>query len=310
MKTKKSILLILVMFFSGSVFSQVTLPVNGDQDKFVKLIANCDKAVFLIEARDTSTNVLISQGTGFFIDSTGLGLTNYHVMEDFNKYNFKAKTTDGKLYDIDELISYDEDADVLMFHVSNPGKTNFTYLHTDNDSTLKGSMIMVIGNPEGFTNTVSLGIISAIRDKQYGRDLQITAPISHGSSGSPVINMDGKVIGVVKAAYTEGQNLNFCISINVLNRIAKKEFQATERKSFTRNYDAGILAYYDYDYKRALEYFNIALKSNPTSANAFFYRGVAKDQLSIPSAIDDLKKAVQLGNNNAQSYIDSYLTKK
>jgi serine protease Do len=68
----------------------------------------------------------------------------------------------------------------------------------------------VIGNPEGFEGTVSDGIISAFRENRSM--IQITAPVSHGSSGSPVLDESGQVLGIATIVFREGQNLNFAIS--------------------------------------------------------------------------------------------------
>jgi hypothetical protein len=85
---------------------------------------------------------------------------------------------------------------------------------------------VVIGNPEGLEGTVTEGIISAFREG--GDIIQITAAISPGSSGSPVLDDDGNVIGVATATYKEGQNLNFAISTNAIQRGIKSLLAKSE----------------------------------------------------------------------------------
>src|SRR5690606_1995460 len=76
----------------------------------------------------------------------------------------------------------------------------------------EGESIVVIGNPFGLEGSVSNGIVSAVREiSGYGRIIQITAPISPGSSGSPVVNMSGQVIGIATLQAAEGQSLNFAV---------------------------------------------------------------------------------------------------
>jgi len=77
-----------------------------------------------------------------------------------------------------------------------------------------GESVFVVGNPEGLEATFSKGIVSAVRSREEASVLQITAPVSEGSSGGPVLNEQGKVIGVVFAVRPQGQNLNFAVPIS------------------------------------------------------------------------------------------------
>lgn len=77
-----------------------------------------------------------------------------------------------------------------------------------------GEQVVVIGSPEGLSNSASNGIVSAVRQIGGKRYLQITAPISRGSSGGPVLNQRGEVVGVSVMMLTEGQNLNFAVPIS------------------------------------------------------------------------------------------------
>ena len=86
-----------------------------------------------------------------------------------------------------------------------------------------GEAIVVIGAPEGLSNTVSTGIVSAIRRVEGKTLVQISAPISHGSSGGPVLNMRGEVVGVSVAVLSEGQNLNFAVPVTELARLAQSQ---------------------------------------------------------------------------------------
>ena len=98
------------------------------------------------------------------------------------------------------------------------------------DDTLPpiGTRVFVISSPEGLKNTLSEGLISGLRERENGEQwIQITAPISPGSSGGPVLTADGKVIGVVVASHDEGQNLNFAVPASALRRLLKTK---TERR--------------------------------------------------------------------------------
>src|SRR5262249_3421737 len=83
-----------------------------------------------------------------------------------------------------------------------------------------GDEVYVVGNPEGLEGTFSQGIISSLRGNDY---IQITAPISHGSSGGPVLNKNGEVIGVAVGLIEEGQNLNFAIPVSKLTQLLNRK---------------------------------------------------------------------------------------
>lgn len=87
-----------------------------------------------------------------------------------------------------------------------------------------GDKIYVIGSPQGLTNTLSEGLISGFRKTKDGEWIQITAPISSGSSGGPVLNTAGEVIGVTTAFLSEGQNLNFAVPVSQVHRLRESKY--------------------------------------------------------------------------------------
>lgn len=150
-----------------------------------------------------------STGTGFLIDA-GHVITNWHVVED--ACGAQVKLFSGALLEVSGVAASDETADLAILALSKAVE-NPTVLEVAKKPPRQGDRVVVVGNPLGFDFTVTDGIVSAIRDTpERGRVLQITAPISHGSSGSPVVDMQGVVVGVVRSYHTEGQNLNFAAS--------------------------------------------------------------------------------------------------
>ncbi|HXM28457.1 MAG TPA: S1C family serine protease, partial [Chthoniobacterales bacterium] len=151
-------------------------------------------------------NDLLKSGTGFFISPDGILLTNYHVISGGG--GIIAKTPTGAVYILKSVVSYSEAHDVAELQFLTTDAPYLTLGHSS--GAVEGQRVLVIGNPVGLEGTVSEGIISAFR---AGRTLiQITAPISPGSSGSPVLDESGQVIGMAILVYREGQNLNFAIS--------------------------------------------------------------------------------------------------
>jgi hypothetical protein len=157
----------------------------------------------------------LSLGSGFFINENGEIVTNYHVLE--GSANATVKTIKGEKGDIIEVIKADPKLDLIVARTSL--KNTVPVRLGDSDKIEPGEDIVAIGNPAGLERTVSKGIISAIR-KTEGIDLiQITAPISPGSSGGPVFNLSGETIGVATAYLAAGQNLNFAMPINYLKSL-------------------------------------------------------------------------------------------
>ena len=153
-------------------------------------------------------------GSGFFAQG-GKIFTNAHVIEDAKKITIKAHN--GKAYNA-EVLDVNKDLDFAVLTASVP-PIEYSNLEFTSDIPTPGSEIVVIGSPLGYEQTVSNGLISAIR--HYDNDLtllQISAPISPGSSGSPVVNMKGQVVGLATMTLTQGQNLNFAISHTSVNR--------------------------------------------------------------------------------------------
>lgn len=174
------------------------------------IIKKYDSAVFMIF---TSNDDGIFQGSGFFINSNGLAVSNYHCFKGTNKGDEVIKTTNGNTYKVTEVVAYSEKYDFIVFKVNGNG---FNYIPVSQNGYEKGDDIFTIGSPKGHENTFSDGMISAIRNgRQY--PIQISAPIDHGSSGGALINAYGQVIGITSAGRDDsGANLNFAQDIRVI----------------------------------------------------------------------------------------------
>jgi S1-C subfamily serine protease len=148
-------------------------------------------------------------GSGFFINREGQIVTNKHVLP--NPDGAEIKTINGNVYKVLKVIHEDAAADLVI------ASTDATSLESKPVSInavlpVVGEKIIVIGSPLGLEQTVSDGIVSALRSNQQSIEfIQITAPVSPGNSGGPLLNMRGEVIGVATFQYSSGQNLNFCV---------------------------------------------------------------------------------------------------
>ncbi|MBV9108864.1 MAG: trypsin-like peptidase domain-containing protein [Gemmatimonadetes bacterium] len=157
-------------------------------------------------------------GSGFFL-ADGRVATNRHVVEGASR--IEAMTSDdrhlGSATYAEAIGGPTADLAVLPRFTQPPAT-----LPLAGSMPEVGEAIVVIGAPEGLSNTVSTGIVSAIRNVDGKTLIQISAPISHGSSGGPVLNMRGEVIGVSVAVLSEGQNLNFAVPVTELQRVTRQ----------------------------------------------------------------------------------------
>lgn len=166
-------------------------------------------------------NTSLKLGTGFFVRPTSLLLTNFHVVEGMDLVGVKTPGSKGVLW-ARRAAGFDQENDLVLLEVETNATTPPVALG-DSDQAAVGEPIVVIGNPEGLEQTVSNGLLSGIRDVGGRRLFQISAPISEGSSGSPVFNSHGDVIAVVVASLESGQNLNFAVPINYARRLLSEK---------------------------------------------------------------------------------------
>jgi len=205
------------------LFSCILLafPFSAKADEnLVELVKKTKPAVVLIQTFDAN-NQPIGQGSGFFVNNKGHIVTNHHVLE--GAYRATVKTSSGIEYPVEGIIAKNADADIVKLVVNIPD-ANIAFLNLSEIVPSEGQDIVVIGNPFGLESSVSTGVISAVRDiPDFGKILQITAPVSSGSSGSPVMNMKGEVIGIATFIVTQGQNLNFAVPSDKISAMVSED---------------------------------------------------------------------------------------
>ncbi|MFT3912736.1 MAG: serine protease [Anaeromyxobacteraceae bacterium] len=156
-----------------------------------------------------------SSGTGFFVSADGRIVTNHHVVEGASR--LVALVQGGRRLAVVGVLARDEGSDLAVLQAE-AGSYPFLTLGGD-ESLVVGTPVAVIGSPVGLEGTLSTGIVSAIRkngtdihgEQKASWQLQITAPISPGSSGSPVLLEDGRVVAVAVGKVLGGEGLNFAI---------------------------------------------------------------------------------------------------
>ena len=297
-------------FLQLFVFLILTVNVAVAQDLLPDLVRRIKPSAVAIETFD-SRNEKLSRGSGFFIDVDRI-VTNRHVLD--GAYRAEIHSSTGNVYPVKSVLAVDAEGDVAVLKIDAPAST-IRPLPLVKTSPQEGESIVVIGNPLGLEGSVTNGIVSAVRDiPTFGRIIQITAPISSGSSGSPVVNMQGQVIGIATLQITGGQSVNFAIPSE---RIA--QLQATAPMSLSdlvavsgRNKRARAVQYFrdglsflsKDDCEKALAYFEKAVDADSSYADAWAQSGFCNEKLGKHNeALEASKKAVNL-RPSAESYFN------
>jgi len=160
----------------------------------------------------------LSLGSGFFVREGEIA-SNLHVVEGAARGYAKLVGQKAK-YDIEGITAVDPERDLVVLKISATGSPALSL--GSSEAVQVGDNVYAVGNPQGLEGTFSQGIVSSIREVGTDKLLQITAPISPGSSGGPVLNGKGEVIGVSVATFSGGQNLNFAIPVNYLKTLLGK----------------------------------------------------------------------------------------
>lgn len=171
------------------------------------------RSVVLLEMNDSNGQPL-SLGSGFYV-SDGIIATNAHVLQGASGGTAKLVGGASRLQ-ILGTVALDVHVDLALLKVNTSAPSLSLGPST---SPVVGDQVYVVGNPLGLEGTFSEGIISGIRRLDSDSILQMTAPISPGSSGGPVMDSSGAVIGIAEATFSNGQNLNLAVPVSYLARL-------------------------------------------------------------------------------------------
>jgi len=205
----------------GSIDKEFDLLKASASADFSGIIEDAIKAVVTIRTD-------VSQGTGFIIDQEGYIVTNYHVME--NAKSAVIFTYNSETYSV-SLVGYDSNFDIALLKIEG----DFEKLKLDDSDDIQiGEKVIAIGNPLGLQFSVSEGIVSAIhRQGPSGVNayIQTDAALNPGNSGGPLINNQGKVIGINNFKVSGGESLGFALESNyienIVNEIALEKLNQT-----------------------------------------------------------------------------------
>jgi tetratricopeptide (TPR) repeat protein len=213
----RSLTLILLAAFAAAT-------AHAAEPGLVGLVKKIQPAVATIVGYDIDRNVA-SLGTGFFVNSQGHLVTNYHVMQ--GRYAADVRTAAGRSYPVAAVLAEDREADLVRLRVDiPPGEVAWIPL-SDRVPEI-AEQVVVVGSPMGLEQTVTEGIVSSVREiPPVGTVFQMSAPISQGSSGSPVVDMKGQVVGIATFQFVQGQNLNFAVAARQVLALKRLETART-----------------------------------------------------------------------------------
>ena len=215
------------LFLAGIIFASAFF--CSCTKSLQEIIEETEQATFVVYTYD-EYGAPRGSGSGFFIESEGIGVTNFHVLD--KSIKAVIKTTDEKQYEIDSVLLSSQKKDLLVFKVKNPDNKQFQTLSFAKEKPQKGDKVYVIGAPVGLATSVSEGIVSSYRDNTQGETVQTTAAISQGSSGSPMLDNKGYIFAVTSFKRKGAENVNFGVVIDkdFRNQLDSKEFYKRNRK--------------------------------------------------------------------------------
>ncbi len=221
----RSILIATFLLTSLSALAQNDSPAE-------KVYKSSENSVFLIYLNDSSGSPT-ALGSGFLV-APHLLITNAHVVDAGDPV-----LAVGPVRIPVKVLRKDEKNDLALISVSVDLTSNALPLASG--VTTPGQQVFAIGNPEGLEKTISQGIVSGLRKRDDRNLIQITSPISHGSSGGPILDAAGNVVGVAVGLFEEGQNLNFAVPVIYAKQLLD-DSSASPAHSVTASYSAADVA--------------------------------------------------------------------
>jgi len=283
------------------------------QASLPELVRRVKPSVVSVLTYDAKGEPLIS-GSGFFVRS-GEVVTNMHVIKGAHRVEIHTLDGKGRTYPVTGALAVDEEADLALLKIDLPADRSHA-LPMTTALPDEGEQIFVIGNPLRLEGSVSDGIVSAVREvPDLGRIIQVTAPVSHGNSGSPLFNMRGEVIGIVTVKVTNGQNINLALGVSRIaalhvsalmsfDQLASKAKAGSQPEALAEAwYRGGIDSLWLGNYDNALNYFDISENRNHSRPETWIQIGYCKvKQGRNEEAIRAYKRALQLRPTSSEAY--------
>jgi serine protease Do len=211
----KEFLPLFFLFAIAGVFLCQGQKARSSSDLFVELAAKIEPSVVTISSRGRGGGPW-GVGTGFIVDSSGIVATNFHVIGDHRE--FSLELADGRICSPLQILAVDRSRDLALIKIEAEGLIPIPL--GDSDKIKVGESVISMGNPLGYGLSVSRGVISAVRELEFGDGrpmIQVAIPIESGSSGSPVVNQSGEVLAIL--TIKSGGAMGFGVPVNALRSL-------------------------------------------------------------------------------------------
>jgi len=302
------LIILLLTLSTNACFNVQTL----DAEQIFQKVKDAVVTIYVYDVNQQ----LVGQASGVVIDDTGYIVTNYHAYGGRNYFLVKYK---DKTYNDIDIYSLDAQKDILIIKVNPTSGTESIKTFNpidigDSDKLKTGEKIYAIGSPGGLENTISEGIISGLRNKQTTSTnlnnyiiknyIQITAPISSGSSGGAVVNTKGELIGISTFIMEKGQNLNFAIPINeVLKIFNKKNSNIKNNIEYENYFSKGLEAHNKGNYDEAILYYQKVINLNPGYFKAYYNLAqVYYSKGEYMNALNNFQNALEIDTQYIYAY--------
>ena len=273
-----------------------------------RLVKQTQDAVVLVKTLDKRGQAQ-NLGSGFFIDSRGVVVTNSHVIEGAS--NIVVSLSNGAFFPVQKVALVDKRIDLAILEVD--GRNLPLLKLADDKEVVVGQPVVAMGHPLGYQNSVSSGIVSAVREMDGRTLVQTTTPISSGNSGGPLLDARGLVVAVNTLSDTKGQNINFAIASkhvrDALAILAGTKSNPSKSRA-TSLYFSSVLAMNRKDYAAAERDLQIATRLDPDYFEAWVELGGVYYLLgAVSSELDAYRRAAQIrpDDDDARFYLATAL---